>query len=181
MEENNLPSRSLDFNGKLIGVAHVEGKNWVAVKPICEALNVNYERQRQNIHNSPILGELPAIQQVVAADGVPREMLCLEEKYIYGWLFSLNSSSPELIAFQKECYDVLFNHFHGVLADRVAILDRRNAEAKELEALMKELKKDERYLRVLELEKSKRAIPNQLKALDHKIAPQGELFTDENQ
>ena len=39
----------LEFNGKTISFLCKEGEYWVAIKPICEALGVNYNRQYQNL------------------------------------------------------------------------------------------------------------------------------------
>jgi len=85
----------LEFNGRNIYFLAIDGKYWIAVKPICEALKVNYNRQFQNIKSDPILVQLFAEQQMVAADGKLRKMVCLPEKFIYGWIFTIQSSSQE--------------------------------------------------------------------------------------
>ncbi len=45
----------LEFNGKRISVLLADGSWWVAIKPICEALKVDYEGQRKNIQDDEIL------------------------------------------------------------------------------------------------------------------------------
>jgi hypothetical protein len=120
----------LNFNGKEISLVLAEGQWWIALKPICEALGINYERQRQNIQEDEILSQLPTEQQVVAADNALRKMVCLPEKFVYGWLFGLRSESEDLKKFKLECYNVLWSHFHGrfsALIERVQI-DERLAE-----------------------------------------------------
>src|SRR3990167_10079117 len=114
----------LEVKGKKISILLADGNWWIAIKPICEALDVDFEAQRKRINRHPLLSKLPSKQTVVAADNSEREMLCLPEKYIYGWLASINSDSEELIEYQEECYNVLFNHFHGrltVLVERADI------------------------------------------------------------
>ena len=51
----------LEFNGKRISVLCADGTWWVAIRPICDALEVNYNRQFQNIKEDDILGQLFAV------------------------------------------------------------------------------------------------------------------------
>jgi hypothetical protein len=158
-------SKTLHFNEKEINLVFADGQWWVAVKPICEALGVNFEKQRERISRSKLLGQLPTKRGVVAADGKTREMLCLPEKYTYGWLASINSDSEELLEFQKECYDVLFNHFHGrfsALVERLQI-DERIAE---LETI---LAGNEHYDEIKELHDRKKKIAPALRKMDNDL------------
>jgi hypothetical protein len=156
----------LEFNGKSISLLSVDGTWWVALKPICEALNVNYERQRQNIQEDEILSQLPANQQVVAADNKLREMLCLPEKFIYGWLFSIRSDSPELKEYKLKCYEVLYNYFHGTITQRVKLLQDKNEALTDTLAIKEELEEDERHVRLKDLSKKVKLINKSLKQLD---------------
>ena len=54
-----------------------------------------------------------------------QKMICLPEKYIYGWLLSINSSSQELRNYKKECYDILYNYFHGTITGRKELLKKK--------------------------------------------------------
>ena len=65
----------LEFNGKTIYFAAADGQYWIAIKPICEALNVDYIRQFKNLQIDKILGELLSEQTMVAADGKLRKMV----------------------------------------------------------------------------------------------------------
>jgi len=166
MEANNQVTSSLNFNGQLIAVAKADGQNWIAIKPVCEALGVDYEGQRERIHRNPILSELPRKHRVVAGDNSKREMLCLPERYVYGWLFSIQSKSPELIAFQRECYDVLYDYFHGIMSQRKRILkEKRNAEERIAELEAKFEAQDE-YKELQQLRKFKKQVPHTLSKLD---------------
>jgi len=80
----------LDLHGKQILFTYVEGQYWVAIKPICEALDVNYNRQFQNIKKDYDLSELFAEQQTHDSINRLQEMVCLTKKLIYGWLLSMN-------------------------------------------------------------------------------------------
>lgn len=109
-----------------------------------------------------ILSQLPSKQVVVAADGRLREMLCLPEKYVYGWLFSINSESPELIEYQQKCYDILFQHFHGALTGRIETLTQRSET--QLQILDLQEKVDMKLQAMEEYQKIK-----ELKGLDKKL------------
>ena len=156
----------IEFSGKRITVLLSNGSWWVAVKPICEALNVNYERQRQNIQEDEILSQLPAEQQVVAADGKIRKMLCLPEKYIYGWLFSIRSDSPELIEYKQKCYDILYDHFHGAMTARFSKLKEQDGLEAQIEALEQKMLESEEYQKILKLRKQKTEAGKELKRMD---------------
>lgn len=95
------------------------GEEMVPVKPICEALGIASNSQIERIKSNPILGSTNMICISVGADGKDREMFALPLKYIFGWLFTIDSEKvkPEareaVLKYQTECYDVLYNHFVG--------------------------------------------------------------------
>ena len=49
----------IEFNGKKIHFFRKNGENWIIVKSVCEALNVDFEHQRRLINDDPILGSAP--------------------------------------------------------------------------------------------------------------------------
>lgn len=86
----------LEFNGNKIVFISVDGTYWIALKPICEALNIEYTRSFKNVKNDPILAPELAVQPMqVSKNGKSqlRNVTCITEKYIYGWIFSLRSES----------------------------------------------------------------------------------------
>lgn len=157
--------RFLDFDGKRISILLNDGEWWVAIKPICEALGVNYDRQQKNLKEHNILSQLYAIQHTVAADGKLRKMLCLPEKFIYGWLFSINSENENLIAYQKECYVVLYDYFHSKMTDRMNILTEKLSNIEKME----ELKASEPVEHFKYLESRNKKLDRKLKSLDQDL------------
>lgn len=135
----------LEFHGRNIFLAAHDGQYWIAIKPVCEALSVNYDRQYKNLKEDKILGQLYAEQHMVAGDGKLRKMVCLPEKYVYGWLFSIRSDSPELLAYKRECYEVLFDYFHGPMTERIQTLRQKTDAQMEVERLTAELMETEAY------------------------------------
>ena len=91
----------------------------IAIRPICEALGIAYERQSTKIKEHPILSSTVTLRVMVAADGKQREMFCLPIRYVFGWLFTINPANVNeeareaLTAYQHECYEALYRHFFG--------------------------------------------------------------------
>lgn len=156
----------LEFNGRRLSVLSKDGQWWIAVKPICEALGVEYTRTFKNIKEDEILSELLAEQPMVGADKKVRNMVCLPEKFIYGWLFSIRSESPALKEYKRKCYEVLYNHFHGAMTDRVNVLSERDRIDLRILELEEKLQETDEYLEILELKKQKTKTGKDLKRLD---------------
>lgn len=152
MEMKDSIKKFLEFNGRKVFFLNADGQWWIAIKPICEALGVDYEAQRKRLKRDSILGQLPSEQTVVAADGKPRMMVCLPEQYIYGWLFTIDSSNEALGEYKRKCYDLLFSHFHGTITNRVEAIRERALAMREMEQIRKDLEKDERWKRLQELQ-----------------------------
>lgn len=101
-------------------VAVKENENvMVALRPICDALGLDWSRQLKLVKDDPVLfsvvGELPT----TGADGKQYEMLCLPLDYLNGWLFKISAKRytgarrDAIIRYQRECYRVLAEHFIG--------------------------------------------------------------------
>lgn len=160
----------LQFNGKRIATLRKDGQWWVAVKPICEALGVHYKSQHRAISDDKILGQLSSNQRMVAADSREREMFCLPEKFVYGWLFSINSDSGGLLLYKRKCYEVLFDYFHGALTGRMNVLEERLDYDRIIKEKQAELEKSDIYQEIKELKKKDRAAVKALKKMDAELA-----------
>lgn len=163
----------LEFNGKRISILLANGTWWVAIRPVCDALNVDYHTQYKNLQEDVILSQLLSKQTTVGADDKVREMVCLPEKYVYGWLFSIRSDSADLRAYKVVCYDILYNHFHGALTGRMTALNERSeTELKILELQEKldaKLLESEEYRTIQDLKKKQKTIVKTLKDLDTEL------------
>lgn len=87
--------------------AQIEGHTWIAIEPICQNLEQNFEAIVVEINDNPILQAVFTEQQFVDEQGTARAMLSLPETHIYGWLFSVRDYSPRLLAYRQECYRIL--------------------------------------------------------------------------
>ena len=162
-------TNTLEFNGQKMAYIFTEKQFWIAIKPICDALNVNYNRQAQNIRADEILGLLVAKQQLVAADNKRREMLCLPERYVYGWLFSIRSDSKALHEYKLLCYDILYDYFKGSFTQRQQMLRQKSSEAEEMAQLKEKLSEHADFNRFLELDANQAKYRKQLRQLDQDL------------
>ncbi|MEI7675910.1 MAG: phage antirepressor N-terminal domain-containing protein [Bacteroidales bacterium] len=107
----------------------------VPIKPICDALGIDYSRQLQKLKEDDFLSSTMGLVPTVAADNKEREMVCLPLRYVFGWLFTINPKNvnPEakeaVTRYRLECYDTLHNHFYGNLSKQI------EANTREIELL----------------------------------------------
>lgn len=110
--------QKVNFHGNEIAVIEKDGKQYVAMKPIVEAMGLDWKKQHALIHRDPVLSSTVTVTGVVAEDGKKREMVCLPLDYLNGWLFKIPASRytgkkrEAIIMYQKECYKALFDYFH---------------------------------------------------------------------
>lgn len=105
------------FHNGSIEVAVIDGKPFVALKPICESLDLDWPTQRVIIKRDPVLSSVVGEFPTTATDGKQYDMLCLPLDYLNGWLFRINANRYRgarrdlIIQYQRECYQVLARHF----------------------------------------------------------------------
>lgn len=171
----------LQFNGKNIVFLSVDGTYWIALKPICKALNIEYTRSFKNAKNDPILGPALAVQPMqVSKNGKKqlRNVTCIPEEFIYGWIFSLRSDSEELIAYKRDCYRLLYNYFHGTITNRKELLIEKENIQNQIGKIKHDLKeKDERFKELQNLESKKKKLSTELNKIDKELIKQPELFS----
>jgi hypothetical protein len=142
---NKKIEKFLKFNGKRIVMLANDGVWWIAIKPICEALGVDYIRQFKNLKENRILVQLLSEQTIVAADRKMRKMVCLPESAIYGWIFQIESGAPGLDQFKWECYRALYEHFHGSITGRKELLSEKARAQVEINRCMSTLSPEVAY------------------------------------
>ena len=158
-------TRILNFNGIELTLVLANKDWWIAIKPVCEALGINYKAQHKAISEDEALSQLSSLQRTTGADGKNYEMFCIPEKFIYGWLFSIKSSSPELKEYKIECYETLWNHFHG----RFSALIEKIQIDEEIAEREKNLATNEDFKMIRQLEERKKKIPNRLRKMDKEL------------
>lgn len=93
------------------------GEKRIAIKPICEALGVDYATQFTRIKEDCFLSSVIGLRATTGSDGKSYKMQTIPFKYVFGWLFKINPKNVKeeakevLIKYQIECYDALYEHF----------------------------------------------------------------------
>lgn len=119
------------INGVGIVTVEHDGEIFVPIKPICDALGIDVDSQRNKLNSDEFFNSTTAIIAVVAADEKTREMYCIRLRDVYGWLATINPGkvAPEarevVTRYRRECYDVLYEHFTGSMK---RIIETNNAE-----------------------------------------------------
>lgn len=165
----NTHEKFLKFNGKTIFFQSYDGNFWIAIKPICEVLNVDYSRQLRTLKSDEVLGDVWSLQTMHDTKNRLQKMASLPEKYIYGWIFSLQSNSPELKSYKKECYDILYNHFHGAITGRKELLKKKVELDIELIKAENELLENPAYMKIQDLKKQQSEVSKGLKNNDNLV------------
>ena len=150
---NQSNAHFLEFSGKKIYFTRINGIYWIVIKSVCEALEVNFNRQYQNMRDDKILRSKFAKQQIlIPGDTQPRKYVCIPEKYVYGWIFSIKSDSDELWTYKEDCYEALYNTFHKVITKRAELYGEIAKATKELNQCKNKLKDNDDFIRKEELE-----------------------------
>lgn len=120
MNTNIIP-----FHGHDLVTVERDGKIYAAVKPICEAIGLDWVSQHKRLRRDPVLSTCMVIMTIrLPGDPRTREVVFLPLSKLNGWLFGIDASrvKPELRAavvdYQFNCYDLLYDHYHGRAARR---------------------------------------------------------------
>lgn len=151
MKENNEKILIDRINGvEIFAVKDNSGATLVPIKPICTALGIDDKAQREKISEDEDLNSVGVLSPSTGADGKSYEMFCLPEKFIYGWLFTINPKNVAAPAresvrmFRRKCYNVLYDYFNGKSQRQQEVIDMERAlltEKKELDETLSGLMK----------------------------------------
>ena len=111
---------TVNFRGDdLYGFRNDDGV-YMAVKPMCEAMGIPYDGQRQRIARDPILSKAASIMLAPFAGSRGQEVTCLLVKRVNFWLAGVDTARikdeevrERVRLYQEECADVLYEHFAG--------------------------------------------------------------------
>ena len=176
----NLHQHFLQFNGTNIIFVKNNGEYWIALKPILDALNLvadsHLKRTKRDAFFSTYLDTM-SVQVGKKGENQARKMICLPEKYIYGWITTLNSKNKELIEYKRTCYDILHKHFHGTITNRREILMERRSIDNQIGEIKQALKEqDQAYKQLEKLIKKRRNLNHLLNTFDKELIQQPTLF-----
>ena len=102
----------------------------VPIRPICQALGIDPAAQRQHIDRDPILASVAGIITSTGQDGKQYQMYAIPLRFVFGWLFSIDTSKVNayaqeaVINYKLECYNALFDYF----SDRATFVEQKQNE-----------------------------------------------------
>ena len=119
---NSLTLNTVDFHNQTLITLQKDKVAYVAMKPICENIGLDWEAQRQRISRDEVLNSVACMIKATGTDSKLYNMLCLPIQFLNGWLFGVDVSRVKaeikatLIKYKKECYQVLFDYWHNGVA-----------------------------------------------------------------
>lgn len=127
---NQISTQTISFNNQSLITVEQNDRHYVAMKPICENIGLNWASQYQRIQRDEVLS-LGVVIITTPTNSGEQQMICLPIEYLNGWLFGIdiNRCKPEiretLIKYKKECYQVLHNYWFNGKAERKTTVDDR--------------------------------------------------------
>jgi hypothetical protein len=115
MSKTNEITRVPFYGNELITVER-DGSVYVAMRPIVEAIGIDWRSQRQKISSTKRWGD---ITMPFETAGGKQDMIFLPLKKLNGWLFSINAEKcrpdirEKVKTYQEECFQVLYDYFHN--------------------------------------------------------------------
>lgn len=119
------------FHGDTLYLVEHNGEPFTAVKPICDAIGIDWKSQHAKLIG---LGFRWGCREIptTGADGKTYSMTCLPMRKLSGWLASISAAKvkPEirdkLIAYQDECDDALWRYWTEGHASRPTAPEQGN-------------------------------------------------------
>jgi hypothetical protein len=141
------------------------GEKMIAVKPICDAIGIASNGQIEKIKTDPLLSSTYKTVLSVGADGKEREMFAIPFRFVFGWIFRIDSRNVKEEAreaverYQLECYNALYNHFtsyadfveqkQSFVEEKLKAYEVAKANFNNANKLMKEVERDLKMAREL--------------------------------
>ena len=189
---NQISTQTISFNNQSLITVEQNGNHYVAMKPICENIGIQWESQYNRIRRDDVLNSVIFIMNMTGSDSKNYQMICLPIEYLNGWLFGIdiNRCKPEirdtLIKYKKECYQALHDYWFNGKAERKTTVDDRTGLRNAVNMLVSKkglIYSDAYYLvhQRFNVESIEDLTLEQLpQAVEyvHKIILEGELITD---
>lgn len=188
---NQISTQTISFHGSELVTLKVEDVVYTAVRPIVEAIGLDWASQSTKLkRNSAKFG---CCDIATPTNGGLQKMLCMPLKKLNGWLFSINPEKvradlrEKVIQYQEECFEALYNYWHFGKAERKTTVDQRTGLRNAVNMLVgkKALMYNEAYNLVHQRfnvgsieDLTEEQLPQAVEYV-HKIYLEGELIIDE--
>ncbi|OTP82625.1 phage antirepressor N-terminal domain-containing protein [Gilliamella apicola] len=120
---NNTKLETIQFHNQSLIVLNHENKPYIAMKPVCENIGLDWAAQLKRIKRHQVLSSGMVMMTTPSKQGL-QEYVCLPISMLNGWLFGIDTNrvKPEirktLEQYQLECFDVLYHHFMPKVAQQ---------------------------------------------------------------
>jgi len=167
----------LQFKGKTLLFQENNGTEWIAIKPICEALGIDHAGQYKKIKNDKILGSVYENIPMQIPGKQVRLMAALPLFYVPGWLFGIQeyNENENLKEYKFECYKILYQHFNGYVRERNHLLNEKASIKAEIKNLNQRLNNNPDFKKLNDLQGRNMRIGREMKKIDEYYI-QKELF-----
>lgn len=113
----------IPFHGSAIPTVERDGEVFVAMKPVAEAIGLDWSAQRRRLNRHPVLKRRMAIMAIrLLDDPRARDHVLLPIAYLNGWLFTITADRANpaireaLVMYQDECFLALDSYWRAGLA-----------------------------------------------------------------
>ncbi len=112
-----IQAKVIQFRDQPISVIPQDNQLYVAMKPICENIGIDWKSQYSRIKRHQVLNSVMVMMITTASDSKRYDQICLPLDYLNGWLFGIDANRvrPEirdrLIQYQTECFKVLSDYW----------------------------------------------------------------------
>lgn len=109
--------QNISFHSQTVPVFTQNNQHYVAMKPICENIGLDWKAQYDRIKRHAVLSE-GMVMITTPSKGGEQQTICLPLDYLNGWLFGVeaNRVKPQiresLLQYQRECFRVLNEYFN---------------------------------------------------------------------
>lgn len=130
------------FKGDTLTTIQNKGTEYVAMKPVVEAIGLNWGSQSVKLNKNR--EKFGCCDIAIPSNGGIQQTLCIPLRKLNGWLFSINPSKvkaairDKLIAYQEECFATL----HDYWTKGVALNPRKASVMEELNQACADMKRD---------------------------------------
>ena len=81
-----MKTEVIEIESGMIECPVMNDQRYVAIKPVCEMLGIDYPTQTEVVKSHPLFADNIRLIRYMAKDGKLREMLCLPLKRFFLWL-----------------------------------------------------------------------------------------------
>lgn len=135
--------KTVNFHGHELPLVTHNDEPHVAMKPVAEAIGLQWQSQYNRIRRHPVLATCVSVMDMqLPGDTQRRAVVILPLQYLNGWLFGIDASrvKPEirerLVQYQRECFQALYDYWHQGVAinPRIPLTPEHQRDLQELVA-----------------------------------------------